>query len=183
ISERSKVTIRGLNMRRYSEEVDLINRLYNTAWETNWGFVPMTPEEFRYTAAQMKQIIDPDLALIAVVGDKPIGFSLSLPDLNQALKYLNGKLLPLGVVKLLWHTKIRNKVRGLRTIIMGILPEFQKKGIDLLMHVQTYERGVRKGYRTSELSWVLESNEQMHAVAEGLGARRYKTYRLVEIPI
>jgi len=183
LAKRSHATVRPVNLKRFDEEVDLIRKLYNEAWEKNWGFVPLTDEEFRYTAKLMKQIIDPDLALIAMVGSKPVGFSLSLPDMNQALRYIDGKLLPFGALKLLWHTKIRRKVRGMRTITLGILPDYQKVGIDALMHMQTFKNGVRKGYETSELSWILETNDIMNSLAVSLGSKLYKKYRIVEISI
>ncbi|MBN4076523.1 hypothetical protein JYT16_02270 [Gemmatimonas aurantiaca] len=183
IAQRSGATIRPLNMKRFDEEVALIHNLYNKAWALNWGFVPMTQAEFQHMAKQMKQIIEPELALIAEVDGQAIGFSLSLPDINQALKYLDGTLFPSGLIKLLWHTKVRNKVTGLRTIIMGVLPEYQKKGIDSLFHMRTFKAGSSLGYTHSEISWVLETNSKMRILAERLGAAVYKTYRLVEMDI
>lgn len=183
IAQRSGATIRPLNIKRFDEEVSLIHDLYNKAWAKNWGFVPMSKAEFQHTAKQMKQIIEPELALIAEVDGEPIGFSLSLPDINQALKYLDGSLLPTGIFKLLWHTKVINKINGLRTIIMGVLPEYQKRGVDSLFHMQTYKIGTSKGYTRSEISWVLETNSAMRTVAERLGSVNYKTYRIVEMAI
>lgn len=183
LAKRSRVTIRPVNMSRFDEDVELVRVIYNKAWEKNWGFVPMSDAEFRYSAKQMKQIIDPQLSLIAFVDSKAVGFSLSLPDFNQALRYLDGKLLPFGALKLFWHTKIRRKIRGLRTITMGILPEYRKVGIDTLMHMQTFKNGVREGYETSELSWILETNDLMNHLAKSLGARFYKKYRIMEIAI
>ncbi len=183
LAKRSRAIVRPVNLKRFDDEVELIRVLYNEAWEKNWGFVPMTDEEFRYTAVQLKQIIDPELSLVAMVDSKAVGFSLSIPDFNQALIHLNGTLFPLGALKLFWHTKIRRKVRGLRTITMGILPEYRKIGIDALMHMQTFKNGVRRGYETSELSWILETNEMMNSLAVSLGSRLYKKFRIVEISI
>lgn len=181
IAERTGVTIRSMNMKRFGDEVDTIRQLYNDAWEDNWGFVPLSEAEFRHMAADMKQIVDPDLALIAEVDGRPIGFALSLPDINVALKSLNGSLFPTGIFKLLWNTKVSNKVHGLRTLIMGLVPEYRRKGIDSLLYLRTYQIGTSKGYNKSELSWILETNELMRSAAKTLGADEYKRYRVYEM--
>lgn len=183
IAKRSAVTIRKMNMKRFDEEVRIINDIYNQAWEDNWGFVPMTTEEFEFTAKNLKQVVDPDLALVAEVDGKAVAFSLSLPDINQALIHLDGKLLPFGILKLLWHTKVRSKIDGVRTVTMGVIPAYRKRGIDTLLYVKTYLDGTAKGYKWSELSWALETNTLLHSLVEGIGAHRYKTYRMYEMPI
>ena len=183
VAQRSGITVRPLNMKRFEAEVDIIKDLYDRAWANNWGFVKMSDAEFRHTAKQMKQILEPDLALIAEVKGEAVGFSLSLPDINQALIYLNGTLLPTGLFKLLWHTKVRNKIDGVRTLIMGVIPEYQKRGVDNILHTRTWRNGVARGYRWSEMSWVLETNTLMRSIATNLGAEEYKTYRMMEMPI
>ncbi len=183
IAKRSAVSVRKIDMKRFDEEVQTINKIYNAAWEDNWGFVPMTSEEFVFMAKNLKQVVDPDLALIAEIDGKPVAFSLTLPDVNQALIHLDGKLLPFGIFKLLWHTKIKNKIVGVRTVTMGVVPEYRKRGIDTLLYVKTYLDGTAKGYKWSELSWALETNTLLHSLVEGIGAERYKTYRLYEMPI
>jgi len=107
IRRRAGITLRSINMSDFDNEARRINSIYRDAWEKNWGFVPMTEEEFFHMARQLKQIIDPNLVIIAEHEGKPVAFSLAVPDVNQALIHLNGKLLPLGLLKLLWHTKIR----------------------------------------------------------------------------
>jgi GNAT superfamily N-acetyltransferase len=145
--------------------------------------VPMTEEEFFYMARQLKQIVDPNLVFIAEHEGKPVAFSLAVPDVNQALIHLNGKLLPVGLLKLLWHTKIRNKIDGARIIMLGVMPRFQKRGIDSMLYVATYQRGVERGYTWAELSWILETNDLMRRGVEQLGAKIYKRYRIVEMPL
>ncbi|MCX6828642.1 MAG: N-acetyltransferase, partial [candidate division Zixibacteria bacterium] len=105
IKERNSIRIRCVEMSRFDEEVKLINSIYNQAWARNWGFVPMPEDEFFYMAKDLKQIVDPELALIAYVNDEPAAFSLAVPDINQVLIKLNGRLLPFGIFKLLWNTK------------------------------------------------------------------------------
>jgi GNAT superfamily N-acetyltransferase len=182
IKKRENITIRTINMKDFQGEVDKIKQIYNLAWSKNWGFVPMTDEEFNHLAKSLKQVIDPHLVFIAEVDGKPAGFALALPDVNQALIRLNGRLFPFGILKLLWHTKIKNKINGVRIITMGVVHEFQKRGIDTVFYVEIFNVGVKRGYTWAEMSWVLEDNVLMNRVLEVLGATLYKKYRLYEIP-
>jgi len=183
IKKRENVKIRNLNMEKFGDEVEGIKQIYNSAWSKNWGFIPMTDEEFDHLAKNLKQIVDSHMIFIAEVDGKPAGFSLALPDFNQVLVRLNGRLFPFGILKLLWHTKIKNKIDGVRIITMGVMPEFQKRGIDTVFYVETYNVGVKRGYKWAEMSWVLEDNTLMNRVLKLLGARLYKRYRIYEIAI
>lgn len=183
IKKQKGLVIRNLKIRDFRGEVERINAIYNEAWSRNWGFVPLSPEEFRYIARDMKQIVDPDLVFIAEMEDKPIGFCLSLPNINQALKYANGRLFPTGLLKILWHTKIKNKIDSVRIITMGIVPEYQKRGIDALFYLETYRIGMDKGYQWGEMSWILEDNYPMVRAAEYMGAKLYKRYRVYKMRV
>ena len=183
IKKRENVTIRTINMKDFRGEVGRIKQIYNLAWSKNWGFVPMTDEEFDHLAKNLKQVIDPHLVFIAEVNGKPAGFALALPNINQALIKLNGRLFPWGILKLLWHTKIKNKIDGARIITMGVVHEFQKRGIDTVFYVESFDVGIKRGYTWAELSWVLEDNVLMNRVLDLLGATLYKKYRLYETPI
>jgi len=183
IKERNKIKIRSADFTKFSSEIEVVRSVYNRAWERNWGFVPLQEDEFNFVAKSLKEIVDPDLLLIAEVDGEPVGFSMAVPDVNQALIRLNGRLFPTGLIKLLWHTKIRNKIDGLRMMTMGVVKEFQKRGIDNVFFVETYNKGVAKGYKWAEISWVLETNELMCRAAEYMGGKLYKKYRMVEMPI
>jgi GNAT superfamily N-acetyltransferase len=183
IRKKEGMTIRGLNMKEFSREVSEIKQIYNSAWSKNWGFVPMTDEEFDHMAKSLKQIVDPHMVFIAEVDGKPAGFSLALPDFNQVLVRMNGRLFPFGIFKLLWHTKVKNKIDGVRIITMGVVPEYQKRGIDTVFYVETYNVGVKRGYRWAEMSWILEDNVLMNRMLELLGAKLYRKYRIYEIKI
>ncbi len=183
IKKRENITIRTINMKDFQGEVARVKQIYNAAWSKNWGFVPMTDEEFNHMAKSLRQIIDPHLVFIAEVNGKPAGFSLALPNINQALIKLNGRLFPFGILKLLWHTKIKNKIDGVRIITMGVVHEFQKRGIDTVFYVATFDVGIKRGYTWAEMSWVLDDNVMMNRVLDILGATLYKKYRLYEIPI
>jgi len=183
IRRKEGVNVRSLNMKEFDREVARIKQVYNSAWSKNWGFVPMTEEEFDHLAKNLKQIVDPHMAFIAEVEGKPAGFSLALPDFNQVLARLNGKLFPFGIFKLLWHTKVKNKIDGVRIITMGVVPEYQRRGIDTVFYVETYNVGVGRGYKWAEMSWILEDNVLMNRMLELLGAKLYKKYRIYEIKI
>lgn len=175
IKKRYKVTLRNINMKDLMNEVRKIEEVYNSAWEDNWGFVPLTSDEFDFMAESMKMIVDPDFVMFAEIDGKAVGFTLTLPDINQVLKKMNGRLLPFGIFTLLLNKK---KINNLRVIIMGVKPEFQKKGIDSIFYLDTIKKGNSKGYRGAEISWVLEDNIVMRQTAENLGAWIYKTYRI-----
>lgn len=183
LQKRTKIKLRNINMFDFDNEIDRINQVYNQAWAPNWGFVPMNEEEFTHMAKSLKQIIEPKFTFIAEFEDKPVAFLIGLPDINQALIHLKGKLFPFGLMKLFWHTKIRNKIDGLRLITMGVIPKFQKRGIDSMLYLNCYQAGIAKGYTWGELSWVLETNELMRRAIEAMGGKVYKRYRMVEMPI
>lgn len=183
IKQKENIKLHSVDMKNLENEAEKIKAIYNSAWSPNWGFVPMTDEEFDHMVKGLKQIVDPYLVFIAEVDGKPAGFSLALPDVNLVLHKINGRLFPFGLLKLLWHTKIKNKINGVRIITMGVVPEFQKRGIDTVFYVETYNVGVKRGYTWAELSWVLEDNLKMNRILELLGARLYKKYRIYEINI
>ncbi len=183
IRERNKIKVRSADFSKFAREIEVIRHVYNHAWERNWGFVPLQEDEFNHMAKNLKEIVDPDMLLIAEIDGEPAGFSMAVPDINQALIHLNGRLFPTGLLKLLWHTKIRNKIKGLRMMTMGVVHEYQKRGIDNIFFVDTYNMGVQKGYQWAELSWILETNELMCRAAEDMGAKLYKKYRMVEMPL
>jgi GNAT superfamily N-acetyltransferase len=174
---RLRVSVRAIDMARFDEEVRSAFSVYNKAWAANWGFVPMTPAQFDHMARTLKQIVDPDLVLIAQIDGEPVGFSLSLPDYNGLLKKMGGRLFPFGIFTFL---RGRHKIANLRTLTLGVVPEHRKKGIEILLIYHTFRNGLPKGYRRAELSWVLEDNVLFRRTAERMGARPYKTYRIYE---
>ncbi len=177
VKEKEGLHIRQVNLKRFDGEVKLIKQIYNQAWSRNWGFVPMTDEEFDHLAKDLKKLVVPELVLIAEIDGEPAGFSMALPDYNQALKRVNGKLFPWGLFKLLWYAK---KIDAIRVLTMGVVHKYQKRGIDLVFYLETFDRGVEKGYKMGELSWVLEDNLLMNKALEDMGAKIYKRYRIYE---
>jgi GNAT superfamily N-acetyltransferase len=174
--ERYGITIRHIKLKNIMEELNLLREVYNNAWSRNWGFVPMTEEEITHTANDLKQIAFEDLLLLAEKDGKPVGFSVSLPDINQILKKIpNGRLLPTGIFKLLLGMK---KIDSVRVLILGIVKELQHGGLGSMLYLETFRRSTARGIYKGEFSWILEDNHTMNRVLETLGAKIYKTYRI-----
>jgi hypothetical protein len=170
------VRIRKMNLKRMQDEVKIIHEIYNQAWAKNWGFSPLPLEILQHAANDLKMIADPDLALVAEDNGKPVAFSITLPDLHQVLRKIgNGKLFPTGIFTLLTQ---KNKVTGLRTALAGVLPDYQKSGVDALMHNQSIENAYGKHYNEAEMSWVLETNTSMIRLGERAGGFIEKRYRM-----
>jgi hypothetical protein len=170
-------SVRPMDRRRFDEDLSRIHEVYTEAWRDNWGAVPMTRRELDHVVGMLKWVGDPELCLIAEVGGEVAGFSLALPDLNQALIKVGGRLFPLGVFKLLWH---RRRIDTLRMLTMGVVKKFRYMGVDVCLYHETIRRGLAKGYRQLEMSWVLENNVSMNRVLQKLGARIAKEYQLYD---
>ncbi|MCC5914376.1 MAG: GNAT family N-acetyltransferase [Balneolaceae bacterium] len=169
------ISIRPISKKKIRQEIKIVREIYNEAWSQNWGFIRLTEEEFDYMASDLKTILDTDFAHIAEIDGEPVGFSVALPDYNQILKDLDGRLLPFGFLKLLWN---RKKINKIRTALMGVTPEYRGKGIDVLLHRESIQNGLQRGFYSSEVGWILESNVQMIRVAEKIGGELDKVYRM-----
>lgn len=186
LKQRDRIRVRSVDLKQFKREIEIVRRVYNDAWQDNWGFVPVSEEEFNHLAKDLKQIADPEIAMIAeqeiegAGGWKPVGFFLGVPDVNQALSKLDGRLLPFGLIKLLYYSR---KINRARVIIMGVVKEFQKYGAGSLFLSEIRQRSRSRGYLSGELGWVLEDNVMMHRAMELIGAARYKTYRIYETPL
>jgi GNAT superfamily N-acetyltransferase len=184
VMERRNLKLRKLNMRRYDEDVDKLKRIYNSSWARNWGFVPMTNNEFDHLAAQMKQFIDPDLVVLVEYGEKDvIGFGLALPDMNEPLRMAyprpdTSEIFTL--MKLLWHWKARPKFNWLRVWALGVHPDYQGLGVDSLMYLDLTNTAIKKGFKWAEMSWILETNDMINRAIQMMGGEVYKTYRMFE---
>ena len=182
ITERLKkrepqLRVRPIHLGHFDEELKIIKEIYNQAWSKNWGFVPLTDEEMDLLAKDLKPLVVSDLVLFAYWAGEPVGFSVSLPDYNEVLKHLNGKIGLLGMFKFLYYSK---KIKKIRVMLLGVKHTFQKKGVEGLLYIETFKRGIRKGYHQAECSWILEENVLMQHGIEAMGGKRYKTYRIYE---
>lgn len=177
VQQRYGVRVRSMDLRRFAAEVENIKRLYNAAWEHNWGFVPFTDREMDHLAKQLRPIVDPALALFAEVDGQPVGVAVALPDFNVALRRNpSGRLFP-GVLKVLWAARHIDRVR---VIILGALPEWHRRGVDALLYARIWENGRARGVRWGEAGWVLEDNHPMRNALVRMGFEVYKTYRVYE---
>ncbi|MCM2276955.1 MAG: N-acetyltransferase [Oligoflexia bacterium] len=180
----ARITFRPVNMSKFEEEIETILEIYNDAWEKNWGFVPMDPEEFRHMAKDMKMVVDPELLLIVEVAGKPAAFALGLPDVNQVFRKIpDGKLLPFGLPKLLWNLKgpgRRATINRCRILTLGIKKAFREYGIGPLLYAEYYKRGPARGYLTGEASWILEDNRAMNKALVHMCGERTKVYRIYD---
>jgi GNAT superfamily N-acetyltransferase len=183
IKERKNFTIRTLRMKEFDQEVDRLKGIYNRSWEKNWGFVPMTDPEFDHLTKNLKSLIDPSLIFIVEHEGEAVGWSLTLPDLNQPLR----KARPhpktpewITLLRLVWHWKVRRDVEWLRVFALGVLPEFRGTGVDALLYYETAKHAGSLGYKFAESGWVLEDNEMMNRSAKLVLAEVYKTYRMYE---
>ncbi|HBC47674.1 MAG TPA: hypothetical protein DCZ43_11555, partial [candidate division Zixibacteria bacterium] len=177
---RSRITLRTLNMKDFDNELKIIRIIYNAAWSKNWGFVPMTPEEFQYLADDLKKIVDPELVLLAFVDGEPAGFSLAMPDYNPVFKKMNSHLFPIGFLKFFYYTRVHRLVTGARILTLGIVHKYQKIGLDMVLFYETFKGGPARGYHWGEMSWILERNVLMNKGAVTMGGHPYKKYRIFD---
>ena len=183
VNRRNKIVYRPINMKRFKQDIQAIKDIYNSAWEKNWGFVPMDDAEFDHMAKSMKDVIWPEFCLIAEIEGEPIAFSVTLPDINQVLKTIpNGKLLPFGIFKLLLGIRpVKGKVTQARVITLGVKEKYRPTGVASLLFYETYRRSPALGVLRGEMSWILEDNVAMRGAAEMMGGGpAYKTYRVFE---
>jgi GNAT superfamily N-acetyltransferase len=167
-------------MRRFPQEVERIKRLFNAGWQHNWGAVPLEDAEIAHLARQLKPIVVPELVVFAEAGGEPIGFAAAIPDMNVALRANpSGRLVP-GILRVLWAAR---RIRRLRVLLLGVLPQWQGRAIDALLYRRVWENGRARGYDWAEAGWVLEDNHAMRNGLLRMGFRVYKTYRVYERPI
>ena len=179
IVDKSNFSIRQLDKSKWDEEIARIKDVYNSAWEKNWGFVPMTDAEFDHMAKEMKSIVEEKLVWFVEDGKETVGFFLALPDYHQVFKRIpSGRLLPFGIFKLLRGKKYIDRVR---LTAMGIKANYRHRGVETLLYLKGLE-GILNigGIKEIEISWILEDNFKALAPLKRMNAQHYKTYRLYE---
>jgi len=178
--KRTKVIVRPMDTKHLDRDVAIIKDLYNKAWELNWGFVPLTDEEMDDVYKKLVKFYEPELVLIAEVEGKPVGVGISVPDINEVLIKMNGRLFPFGILKFFWY---KRKIITVRSMIFGLLKEYRKTGIPLVMFEETEKNGLRNGYTQAEIGWNLEDNDAINQFDSQIGGRIYKRQRVYEMPI
>ncbi|MEA3346366.1 MAG: hypothetical protein U9Q78_09050 [Chloroflexota bacterium] len=174
------VTIRKVRMEHWDEEISTARYLFNATLDHLPNHVPLTETEFRRLANQIRPFLDPDLALFAEADGKSVGFCAAFPDINRALIHINGRLFPLGWLKLRYYIP-RTEVVTFK--LMGILQEYRRRGIDALLYVEAVKAFYEKGYEWLDGSLTSETNPVINLVAYRLGAERYKHYRIYRMEL
>ena len=180
LKKRKSIKVRPINLRNLKADLVIIKDIYNNAWSHNWDFSPMTEQEIDSLAKQLKPLIVPEIVPIVEVDGEPAGMSIGLPDYNQVLKHLNGRLFPFGIFKFL---KYKNKIDALRLWALGVKEKYRNTGVDALLYYETFLGAKRLGYKLSEVSWILEDNLSIINPILLWGAKLYKVYRVYKIPI
>lgn len=180
LKERGKMTIHKLDIKQFDTEVEKVKRIYDAAWEKNWGAVAVTDREIEHYAAGLKAVLDPDMAFFVEIDGKSVGVTVCLPDANLVLKKMNGRLFPFGIIQALRYQK---KIKWARVWALGVLPEYRHLGVDAVMTHEVAVQAMRKGMLDIEASWLLESNIDARRLVERFGAHIYKTYRVYEMEL
>ncbi|PIE24469.1 MAG: hypothetical protein CSA62_04105 [Planctomycetota bacterium] len=176
-ARRAPATLRKLDLSRFEEECRALHRIYERSWEDNYGFVPMTWDEFAHAAKDFRKIVDPETCILAEREGEVVGFALGLPDINQAIKACHGQLLPFGWIRFL---RVAKRIHQIRVVTLGVLPEHRGRGLDARLILELTQRGLEVGYNAAELSWVLEQNLPMVKPMLEIGAKEATRYRLFE---
>ncbi len=177
------IRVRKLRKKFFKEELSTIQTIFNDAWSKNWGFIPFTEKEFKHLGDDLKLLVNEDFIGIAEVDGEPAAFMVVLPNLNEAIKACNGRLLPFGWLKLLWRMKIIHPTTA-RIPLMGIRREYQNSllgaGLAYRLIGDLQNPVVRYGIKNVELSWILEDNTGMRKIIENISGNPYKTYRIYD---
>ncbi len=175
VQRSGRVRIRPVNMARFDEELAVLQDIYRAAWQDNWGFVAPTDAEVRQLARELRPIVDPAVTVFAELDGAPVGCAVAIPDANEVLARMNGRLFPFGFVHFL---KRRSIITRLRVVLLGVLPRARHLGLYPVLIAAIHRGAAASGYRRAELSWTLEDNHAVNAGIVAAGGRRYKTYRL-----
>lgn len=175
IQEKKEFTFRNAKMEDYNAELERIRNVFNTAWAKNQDHFDLSKEEFSSLAENLKKVIKPDLAILAEKQNDLIGFIVSFPDISNGLKKANGHLNPIGIYNIVKDLK---KTKRVKTMLLGILPKYRRKGLDAYLMLETIERARKMGYEKADLSLIVDSNKSMKSDLEKLGAEIRRTYRI-----
>ena len=178
IEKSHNVTWRYIDKKKWDQEIEFIEQIYNESWEKNWGFVPMSPSEFAKLAQDLRLIAEKKLVMLIEVGGEPAAFAVGLLDYHQIIRKIkNGRLFPTGIFKLLFQKRSINRNR---ILILGVRPKFRNLGLGPLMYLKLTLSSRELGLKRTEMSWILEDNLDMIKPMKKIGAEIYKTYRMFE---
>jgi GNAT superfamily N-acetyltransferase len=175
-SRRPNINVRPIDMKHLRRDAEALWRISNQAIRNNWGWAPYGLEQLQATFKKLKPIVDPDAIWIVEDAGEPVGFCLGFPDINIILRKIRGRLFPFGFLTLL---RMRRHLRDFRLFGLAVLPEYQGRGLDVLLYVSLYEALAPRGIRM-EASYILEDNPNMINALKKLGLKQTKTYRVYE---
>ena len=181
VKRKTRIKIRGVDLSRLSRELEIIERLFNTTLVEEWSFMPTTRRDLQFAARDLKAILDPDMVLIAEREGEPVGFSLTIPNVNEFMVKAKRSRGLWRLLRLVWYLKTRRPTEA-RLAVLGVLPEFRNKGIAPVFYFESLRRG-KQNYVGGEISWVQDINTEINKTAAAMGVERYKTYRIFERPI
>jgi hypothetical protein len=171
------ITIRNMTRRGLRRDMDAFGEIYNEAWSRNWGFVPFSKEDLDHYAQELQLVFAREWFIVAEQGDKPVAIAITVPDVNQALKRMNGRLLPLGWLRFL---RKRSYIDRCRVGFLGVKPAYQHTGVAAGLYARHFEEAERGPIKWGEMGWVLETNTAMNRGMEAMGGRIVKKYRVYE---
>ena len=177
IKKRGRFMVRPFRLDSFYEEIEAIWHIYNESWVDNWGFIPMSREEFLYSANEVRSFFQPGYCFIAEVNGEPVGFSLTLPDINVILKEMNGRIFPFGWAKFFWN---KNKIKLYRVVALGVKKQYRRLGVDVALYYETYKKFVENKIKWCDMSWMLEDNKDILSPVFRLGGVIYKRHRIYE---
>ncbi len=177
IAEKKGIKTRIINDKKFYSDMFFFREVYNSAWQTNWGFIPLTEGELLYSSKKLKRVIVPEFTILAFDGDKPVGFLGAIPDYNLILNKMKGSLNPLSLIKAIYYSR---KITSLRLLLFGISREYRNKGIDALLLRDIFKNLKGTKYKKIEYSWILEDNIPTIRIVEVSEAKLYKRFRIYE---
>ncbi len=175
--------LRPITKKSLSADLPKVKEVYNSAWEDNWGFVPMTDTEMDFMAERMKPLLMEGLIWLVEDGTEPVGFLLALPDYNVPLQPMKGRLLTPAIFGFAAHLLGWKKFKRARVITLGVKREYRNRGLESAMLIEGLKVGFAAGLTEAEASWILEDNQSMVRVIEAIGGVAYKEYRIYEKPV
>jgi len=182
VEKHPSLTVRQADPKQLARDIAIVRDVFNSAWSSNWGYVPWTDNEVKHAAKQMKMIIAPEITAIAEIDGQPAGIMVALPNLNEAIKDLDGRLFPTGLAKLIWRLKLGgHKFQSGRLFLLGVKPEYRGSalgGLSVLLYVCAHRGAESLGIKVGELGWTLEDNDRINSGIEFMGGRLGKVYRI-----
>lgn len=179
-AERQGINARYVNLKNLKDELYAFMEIYNDAWNENWGFIPITKEETDYMAEKLKPVVMPELLVVAEKDGEAVGFLGAIPDFNEVLRKIKGKLTLFSIIKVLYY---RKKIKSIRLLLFGVKKAFRHKGVESIMLREAFKGAKKYGFKKVEFSWILEDNYDTINLTKIINAQRYKTLRIYESKI